>query len=48
MSANDLRAIEGHQKTSEITLWLPKPLTSPILIELIARLDALQPSVGSA
>jgi len=48
MSANDLRAIEGHQKTSEITLWLPKPLTSPILIDLIARLDALQPSVGSA
>ena len=48
MSANDLREIEGHTKTSDVTLWLPKPLTSPILIDLIARLDALQPSVGSA
>jgi len=48
MSANELREIEGHKKTSEITLWLPKPLTSPILVDLIARLDALHPSVGSA
>jgi len=48
MSVNELREIEGHRKTSEITLWLPKPLTSPILVDLIARLDALHPSVGSA
>ena len=48
MSANDLREIEDHTRTSEITLWLPKPLTSPILIDLIARLDALRSSVGSA
>ena len=48
MSANELREIEGHRKASEITLWLPKPLTSPILVDLIARLDALHPSVGSA
>ena len=47
-SANELREIEGHAKTSGITLWLPKPLTSPILVDLISRLDALQPSVGSA
>jgi CheY-like chemotaxis protein len=48
MSANDLREIEGHTKTSGITLWLPKPVTSPILIDLIARLEVLRPSVGSA
>ena len=47
-SANELREIEGHTRTSGITLWLPKPLTSPILVDLIARLDVLQPSVGSA
>ena len=47
-SANDLREIEGHTKTSEITLFLPKPLTSPILIDLIALLEASRPSVGSA
>ena len=47
-SANDLREIEGHTKTSDITLLLPKPLTSPIIIDLIARLEALRPSVGSA
>ncbi len=47
-SANDLREIEGHIGTSEITLMLPKPLTSPMLIDLIARLEALRPSVGSA
>lgn len=48
MSANDLREIEAHTKASEITLFLPKPLTSEILIDLIARLEALQPPVGSA
>ena len=49
MSANDLREIEeGHTRTSDITLMLPKPLTSPILSDLIARLEALRPSVGSA
>jgi len=48
MSANDLREIEGHTRTSDITLMLPKPLTSPILIDLIARLEASRPSVGSA
>lgn len=47
-SANDLREIEGHSKTSENTLFLPKPLTTPILIDLIARLEALRPSVDSA
>lgn len=47
-SANELREIEGHTKASEITLFFPKPLTSPILIDLIARLEALRPSVGSA
>jgi len=45
MSANDLREIEAHIN-SEITLVLPKPLTTPILIDLIARLEALRPSVG--
>jgi two-component system sensor histidine kinase BarA len=45
MSANDLREIEGHIGTSENTLVLPKPLTSRILIDLIARLEALRPSV---
>jgi CheY-like chemotaxis protein len=48
MSANDLREIEVHLGTSEITLLLPKPLTSPILIDLIARVEALRPSVGLA
>ena len=48
MSANDLREIEGHTKTSETTLWLPKPLTSPILVDLIARLEAVAPPAGSA
>ena len=48
MSANDLREIEGQTRSSDITLTLPKPLTSPILSDLIARLDALQSSVGSA
>ena len=41
-SATDLRELEGHTKT---TLLLPKPLTSPILVDLIARLDALRPTV---
>ena len=48
MSANDLRDIENRTRTSDITLMLPKPLTSPILDDLIARLEALRPSVGSA
>ena len=43
-SANDLREIEGHTKTSGITLLLPKPLTSPIIIDLIGRLEAFRPS----
>jgi CheY-like chemotaxis protein len=47
-SANDLREIEGHTKTDDITLLLPKPLTSPILIDLIAKLEALRSSVGPA
>jgi CheY-like chemotaxis protein len=42
MSANNLSEIEGHPRTSEITLFLPKPLTGPILIDLIARLEALR------
>ena len=46
-SANDLRAIEGQTRTIDIALMLPKPLTSPILSDLIARLEALRPSVGS-
>ena len=46
MSATHLREIEGDTKASEITLVLPKPLTSPILIDLVARLDALRPSAG--
>jgi CheY-like chemotaxis protein len=48
MSANHLGEIEGHTRTSDITLMLPKPLTSPILSDLIARLEAIRPSVGSA
>jgi len=48
MSASDLREIEGHIKPSHVTLLLPKPLTSPMLSDLIARLEALRPSVGSA
>ena len=48
MSANDLRDIENHTRSSDITLMLPKPLTSPILSDLIARLEALRPSVDSA
>jgi CheY-like chemotaxis protein len=46
-SANDMRAIQDDTKTSEITLFFPKPLTSPILIDLIARLEASRPSAGS-
>jgi two-component system OmpR family response regulator len=48
MSANDLREIEVQTRTSGIPLFLPKPLTNQLLIDLIARLDALQPSVGPA
>ena len=48
MSASDLREIEGHIKPSHVTLLLPKPLTSPMLSDLIARLEALRPSAGSA
>ena len=48
MSANDLRVIETRTRTSDITLMLPKPLTSPVLNDLIARLEALRPSAGSA
>ena len=48
MSAIDLREMEGHPQSRDIMLFLPKPLTSPMLIDLIARLDALRPSVGSA
>jgi two-component system, NarL family, sensor histidine kinase BarA len=47
MSAKFLRELEGHSKASDVTLLLPKPLTSPILIDLIAKLEALRPSVGS-
>jgi CheY-like chemotaxis protein len=48
MSANDLRDIENRTRTSDITLMLPKPLTSLILSDLITRIEALRPSVGSA
>ena len=48
MSANNLREIERRTKTGGITLFLPKPLTSDILTDIIARLDALRPSVGPA
>jgi CheY-like chemotaxis protein len=48
MGANDLRAIESSTRTSDNTLILPKPLTSPILSDLIARLESFRPSVGSA
>jgi CheY-like chemotaxis protein len=46
MSAGALRDFEGQTKASGITLFLPKPLTSDILIDLVSRLDALRPSVG--
>ena len=48
MSANDLREIEDQTKTSGITLFFPKPLTTRILIDLRARLDALRPSADPA
>jgi CheY-like chemotaxis protein len=46
LSAGALREFESHTKASGITLFLPKPLTSEILIDLLSRLDALRPSLG--
>ena len=48
MSPTHLREMEGHPHASDILLFLPKPLTRPMLIDLIGRLDALRPSAGSA
>jgi CheY-like chemotaxis protein len=48
MSATHLREMEDHPRISDVTLLLPKPLTSPIVIDLIGRLEALRPPAGSA
>lgn len=46
MTAGDLRDFEVQARANGVNLFLPKPLTSDLLIDLLSRLDALQPAVG--
>ena len=43
-----LHDFEDETRAIGITVFLPKPLTSDILIDLVSRLDALRPLAGAA